>query len=248
MKVFCIYFVIAWTCFAIFPLPASSQPIGVKHIKFAGGASSTKVKGLISGYKIIDYKLRAKAGQTMSVAILTSNRNNYFNILAPGETEVAFFIGTRDGDRYEGNLPRSGEYTVRVFLIRSAARRNESARYTLSFAIKNGSIGQSSKGDAKVGGTPYHATGEVPCAMASGQPAGSCSFGVAREGKGSGIVTVTRPDGRTRLIFFKNGKATGYDQSQADTARFSFEKQDDLSVIRIGGERYEIPDAVIFGG
>lgn len=49
--------------------------------------------------------------------------------------------------------------------------------------------------------------------MSGAQAAGSCPFGVEREGGGSGIVTVTKPDGRTRAIFFENGAATGYDVS-----------------------------------
>lgn len=103
-------------------------------------------------------------------------------------------------------------------------------------------------GDAKVAGTDYHATGNVPCSMGGGAPTRSCLFGVKREGNGSGIVTVTKPDGRTRSIFFDNGNATGYDMSQADPGEFSVSKQSDTNIIRIGQERYEIPDAVIFGG
>ncbi len=103
-------------------------------------------------------------------------------------------------------------------------------------------------GDAKVAGTKYHATGDVPCSMGGGQPTRSCPFGVVREGPGKGMVTITKPDGRTRTIFFDNGRATGYDQSQADSGGFSASKQADLNIIRIGDERYEIPDAVIFGG
>lgn len=102
--------------------------------------------------------------------------------------------------------------------------------------------------DAKVPGTPYHATGNIPCSMGGGQPTGSCAFGVVREGNGSGAVTVTKPDGRTRSIFFENGQATGADVSQADGGAFSASKESDLNIVRIGQERYEIPDSVIFGG
>ena len=102
--------------------------------------------------------------------------------------------------------------------------------------------------DAKVAGTQYHATGNIPCSTAAGQPTGSCPFGVTREGNGTGMVTVTKPDGRTRTIYFEKGKATGYDMSQADTGKFKAEKKGDLNIIHIGQERYEIPDAVIFGG
>jgi hypothetical protein len=49
-------------------------------------------------------------------------------------------------------------------------------------------------------------------------------------------------------IFFDNGAATGYDESQADPGEFSAERQSDVSIIYIGDERYEIFDAVIFGG
>ena len=102
--------------------------------------------------------------------------------------------------------------------------------------------------DAKVPGAGFHATANIPCSMGGGAPTGSCPAGVKRQGGGSGIVTVTKPDGRTRTIFFDSGRATGYDQSQADSGRFSASKQGDLNIIKIGQERYEIPDAMVFGG
>ena len=103
-------------------------------------------------------------------------------------------------------------------------------------------------GDALVAGTDYHAVGEVACRMDASEPAGSCPFGVTREGNGTGTVTVTKPDGRERMIFFERGEAIGYDVSEADPGEFAAEKQADTSVVRIGRERYEIPDALIFGG
>lgn len=102
--------------------------------------------------------------------------------------------------------------------------------------------------DALVQGTAFNATGDIPCSMGAGQPAGQCPFGVTREGNGSGVVTVTKPDGRTRSIFFQNGKATSADVSQADGGAFSSSRQGDLTIVQIGDERYEIPDAVIYGG
>ncbi|MGW8193819.1 MAG: hypothetical protein ACWGOX_06090, partial [Desulforhopalus sp.] len=80
------------------------------------------------------------------------------------------------------------------------------------------------------------------------QPAGSCPYGVIRGGYGNGIVTVTKPDGRTRTIFFEDGKAVGADSSQGDPGKFSTEQVGDLNVIHIGEERYEIPDEVVSGG
>ena len=102
--------------------------------------------------------------------------------------------------------------------------------------------------DAKDPRTGYHATTEIPCSMGGGAPTVSCHAGVRRQGGGSAMVTVTKPDGRTRTIYFEKGWARGYDQSQADTGKFSATKKGDLNIIHIGHERYEIIDALPFGG
>jgi hypothetical protein len=45
------------------------------------------------------------------------------------------------------------------------------------------------------------------------------------------------------------GKPIGADSSQAEGyAKFQARKEKDLHIIRVGSERYEVPDAVIFGG
>ena len=78
---------------------------------------------------------------------------------------------------------------------------------------------------------------------------GQCPFTVSREGQGTAIVSVTLPDGRKRAIFFEKGKATGADLSQADgNMKFKASKQGDLFKIQAGNERYEIPEAAVFGG
>jgi hypothetical protein len=71
----------------------------------------------------------------MVVTLTTESTATYFNILAPGETEVAFFIGQTAGSSYAGRLPDSGDYTLRVYQMRSAARRGEVARYSLDVEI-----------------------------------------------------------------------------------------------------------------
>ena len=209
------------------------------------------VEGSITGYQIVDYVLNAREGQYMNVSMATNNTASYFNIIPPGEDDVAIFNGSINQNQYEGILPKSGDYKVRVYMMRSAARRNEVANYRLEMIITEAGGQVSSganSGDALVEGTNYHATGKIPCAMSVSQPTGSCAFGVLRKGNGSGSVTVTKPNGRTRIIFFENGTVTGYDMSQAEPGEFRAKKQSDLTIILIGQERYEIPDAVLFGG
>lgn len=76
-----------------------------------------------------------------------------------------------------------------------------------------------------------------------------CEFGVARAGGGYATVVVKKPDTGRRAIFFRMGKPTGANTSQADGyPDFSATKESDLIIIRIDDERYEIPDAVILGG
>jgi hypothetical protein len=230
---------------ALFSTPALSE-IRQERVQFQPGKTSKTIQGRIKGEQIVDYLVNAKAGQSMTVSMTTNNGGNSFNIFAPGKVpgnDAALFIGEMNNNRYKGTLPASGDYLIRVALVRSAARRNEVANYKLQITIA-GNAG----GDAKVPGTNYHATGNVPCAMATGQPMGSCPFGVTRRGNGSADVTVTKPDGRKRVIFFEKGKAIGADVSQADPGEFSATKEGDLSIVRIGKERYEIPDAVVFGG
>lgn len=100
--------------------------------------------------------------------------------------------------------------------------------------------------DARVAGTAFQATGEIPCATAKGQPTVPCRFGVARQGLGKAVVTVFLPGGAQRLIRFDNGVPSGTDAP--DGARLSFTHQADLFMISINAERFEIPEAVVNGG
>ncbi len=60
---------------------------------------------------------------------------------------------------------------------------------------------------------------------------------------------ITKPDGSKHAVFFLLGRAVGADNSQADGyPGFETIKQQDRFLIRVGSERYEIPEAVILGG
>lgn len=112
----------------------AQAPIRKEPVHFKAGESSATVKGTIKGDDTVDYVLGARKGQSMSVALETTNRSMYFNVLPPG-SEEAIFIGSISGEKYEGTLPASGDYTVRLFLMRSAARRGETASYTVKLAV-----------------------------------------------------------------------------------------------------------------
>ena len=101
----------------------------------------------------------------------------------------------------------------------------------------------------RAGEGKFDATGKVPCAQHAGQPMTQCDFGVARAGGGYATVVITKPDGTKRAIFFRMGIAIGADTSQADGyGKFSAARDAELNIIKVGAERYEIPDAAVLGG
>jgi hypothetical protein len=106
-------------------------------VHFKKGASQAKIQGHIKGRETIDHVMRARAGQTMIVDLKASNQAAYFNVLPPGSNE-AIFTGQVTGPHFEGKLPKNGDYAIRVYLIPAAARRNESAKYTLTVKITDG--------------------------------------------------------------------------------------------------------------
>ena len=223
--------------------------IETRPIHFAKGASSATVEGSLTGDQTVDYTLGAKAGQTMTVRLETSSTGNYFNVLPPGSRDEAVFIGSIDGNEWTGTLEANGDYTIRLYMVRSAARRQEGARYTLTASIAGSpaaqGLGDAPRGDAKVAGTAYHATGTVPCSMGDA-PAGSlqCDFGVIRGAPGKAAVHVTPPGGFTRVLTFAGSQVTADGDARASATRSG-----DAWQIGVNDhEYYVIPDAVINGG
>lgn len=101
----------------------------------------------------------------------------------------------------------------------------------------------------RAGRGDFDAAGEIPCAGPGGGPMRACRFGVARGTGGDATLVVTRPDGGRRAIFFVHGRAVGADLSEADRpGRFSARREGHATLVKIGPERYEIPDAVPLGG
>jgi len=127
--------------------------IRTERVQFKPGTSSATIKGKIKGYETVDYVLEASKGQQMNVSMATNNGANYFNILAPGENDVAMFIGSTSGKQFEGTLPKSGDYKIRVYMMRSAARRNEVANYRLEMII-TGAAEKTNSSSAQSNGIP----------------------------------------------------------------------------------------------
>ncbi len=117
-------------------LPAVAQDHSrTERVQFARGASSATLHGKIHGYDTVDYVLSARAGQTLNVRLQPTNTSAYFTVARQGADE-ALFIGSTSGNQFTGRLPANGDYVVRVYLMRNAARRDEHANYTLSIGVR----------------------------------------------------------------------------------------------------------------
>ncbi len=150
---------------AIAIAPALADEVTRVNVQFAPGNSGATYGKEIRGYASVDYLLRASAGQTMRVTLTPSNPSNYFNVYAPG-ADAAMFIGSTSGNSFTGRLPSSGEYRVQVYLMRNAARRNETSDYRVHFEIDGAPAASSARpsndyADGLAGGPDYWAISGV---------------------------------------------------------------------------------------
>ncbi|WP_447729044.1 hypothetical protein [Sphingomonas koreensis] len=156
--------------------PAVAQsPTRSERVQFPRGASSQVVRGTIRGYSSVDYIVGARAGQTLRVSMRTGNASAYFNVIAPG-AQNAMFIGSNGGNRFSGRLPQTGDYRVRIYLMRNAARRGESATYALDIGV-SGQLGGP-------GGPGYPGGGP---GSGSGQPIPAGNMGAYCRGEAAGL-------------------------------------------------------------
>ncbi|MGB7904464.1 MAG: hypothetical protein WCF43_07215 [Steroidobacteraceae bacterium] len=218
-----------------------------EKVQFAKGASSAVIKGQLKGDAMVDYLVRAAAGQTLSVKLQKSNAQNYFNVMPPGSTGSAMFVGDT-GENYAGMLPADGDYIVRVYLMRPAARRGDSSNYTLTVGASGKALAPiTASRDALIPGTSYHGSAKIRCVPAYETTPRDCDAFVIRRGF-DGTATVDIP-GRAekRSILFVKGRPVASDARAMDA--LTSERKGDVTIVKLGtDERYEIPDALVTGG
>lgn len=108
----------------------AAQP-STKAIHFAQGSSKATENGSVHGYDNVTYTVAAQAGEQFKISLKTKNTSNYFNVTAPGKDE-ALFVGSVSGNQATFTAEQAGDYVINVYLMRNAARRGATAKYTLS--------------------------------------------------------------------------------------------------------------------
>lgn len=111
------------------------------QVQFKTGNYGTMVSGSITGSEYIDYKLTANKGQKMfaELAVRDTNGNGtaYFNILPPGSTGEAIYIGhMNDAKSATVTLPTSGTYTIRVYLMGNDKDAGKTVAFNLDLSIQ----------------------------------------------------------------------------------------------------------------
>lgn len=120
---------------ALVPLTTLGQ-ITTKKVSFPKGKSSTSIAGAITGDQTIDYTVSLKENQELKVSLKANINACYFNILPPGSDAEAIFMGETEGNSFGGTMSMSGTYKIRVYLMRSAARKGTKANFTLNVSAK----------------------------------------------------------------------------------------------------------------
>ena len=134
MKIRPIVAIAAFTLLAAASPACAEAEVRHEQVQFQAGTSGATVKGTVKGRQIVDYRLRPTAGQNLDVAIKAGKLSPYFNVLTAGG-DSPLFVGSISGDHFFGQLPKDGEYTIRVYLLGNAASSNQSATFTLDIDI-----------------------------------------------------------------------------------------------------------------
>lgn len=154
-------------------------------------------------------------------------------------------IGTlRDGERLrnQGCRLTGSERWCAVRAARSGVSGWVAGRYLLEAAAPRAPA--MPPGGPTGNGLRFDATGNVGCTTDANRTATRCPFGVLREGPGNAGVWIALPDGEERHILFENGTPVATNSPGVPV----FDKVDDLFLVTVGEERYEIPEAVVNGG
>jgi len=118
---------------------AQADEVRTVPVKFAAGTSGTEIKGTVTGRESILYKLNARDGQFLTVSMTRSNPSTDFNIYIPGRGlgDEALYASSMGDPRYTGQLYKTGDHTIAVFLNRNAARRGDKSDFTLTIGISD---------------------------------------------------------------------------------------------------------------
>jgi len=114
--------------------PVTPSQSAERTVRFQDGATATTLKGVVRGDVDATFVMQTLEGQVLQTLLTVSNRSCYFNVFEPGQQEAAH-IGSTSGNEFGRSPTKAGAYRFQIYLMRNAARRNETCRYSLSVEL-----------------------------------------------------------------------------------------------------------------
>ena len=127
-------FLIALFCVAAAPAAFPQEAESSVRVTFHDGLDERSFEDVLDGFNEVSYVVALREGQWLQVSLASNNISNCFDIYAPGATKP-FYIGGDSGSTHRMRAAATGDYVVKVFLLRLAARDNQSAHYTLELKL-----------------------------------------------------------------------------------------------------------------
>jgi hypothetical protein len=156
---------LSFTLLAPAPFAVAQDGMRTEAIRFAAGTTGATMKDSITGREFVVYEIGAEAGQRMEIRLSPDNTATYFNVYEPGRGpgDEALAVSELTGPMvpdlnvFDGVLPTSGVYKVSVYLYRNAARRGETANYSIDVSItgETGDVVQGDFADGLQGGPDF---------------------------------------------------------------------------------------------
>jgi hypothetical protein len=104
------------------------------RVTFDEGSTERSFDDTIGGFEEVSYVVPLRQGQSLFVSLASNNISNCFDIYAPNVTKPVY-VGGDSGSTHRLLARTSGDYRVKVFLLRLAAREDQSAHYTLELKV-----------------------------------------------------------------------------------------------------------------
>ena len=115
---------------------AGSAQTKTVNVKFAAGTSEATYSNTVTGYGVVDFVFSAKENQQLTATLVSSSGNKAVLTVMKNGDRVA--DDASETTEWTGRLPSSGNFTVRVGMMRNDARRTKSAvKFTLRIRITN---------------------------------------------------------------------------------------------------------------
>lgn len=108
-------------------------------VRFPAGFSSTVLDDSLFAGEVVEYALRASAGQRFSVALGSANPAVVFDVFLP-DSVTADFISQTSGNSYSTRLRKTGDVVIRVQLDRRATQRRERADFRLTLGVTGAAV------------------------------------------------------------------------------------------------------------